>query len=104
MDTVLLHARRVGCETGHFSVSSVQAAGELSQAFGECSDGDWFERIQLELAGFGRHRDGDVVADHAERDLVHCLGDDRFDLAGHDAGAGLDEFALRATSEGIANA
>ena len=48
---------------------------------------DRLEGIELQLSAFGRHGDGDVVADDLEGDLVDHLGDDRIDLARHDRGA-----------------
>jgi hypothetical protein len=50
---------------------------------------DGLHHVELELTGLCRHGDREVVADHLEGDLVDDLGDDRVDLAGHDARAGL---------------
>ncbi len=50
---------------------------------------DRLEGVELQLPAFGRHGDGDVVADDLEGDLVHHLGDHRVHLARHDRGAGL---------------
>ena len=47
------------------------------------------ERVELQLAALRGQRDGDVVADHLEGDLVDHLGDHRVDLAGHDRRSGL---------------
>ena len=49
---------------------------------GFCNDG--FEGVELELAPFGGHRDGDIVPDHLIGDLIDELRDDRIDFAGHD--------------------
>ena len=45
--------------------------------------------IELELAVFYTHSDNQVIADNLIAGLVHNLGDNRVDLAGHDRGAGL---------------
>ena len=47
------------------------------------------EGVELELAALGAERDGEIVADDEEGDLVNDLGDHRVDLARHDRGAGL---------------
>ena len=50
---------------------------------------DGLERVELQLTALDRHRDGEVGAGDGERDLVDDLGDDRIDLARHDARSGL---------------
>ncbi|MGF6812599.1 hypothetical protein OKW30_007816 [Paraburkholderia sp. Clong3] len=62
-----------------------QVLNALEQA--ECDDG--LEGVELELAGFGRHHDGQIVSDNFEHDLIRHFRHDRVDLARHDAGAGL---------------
>lgn len=42
-------------------------------------------RFQLQLARFSREGNRDVVADHLESHLIDDLGDERVDLARHDA-------------------
>ena len=67
------------------------AAGgfEVGDALVEAVDDDGFEGVELELAGFGGHGDGDVVADHFVGDLGDDFGDHGVDFAGHDGGSGL---------------
>ena len=66
---------------------------QVSDALEEGVRDDRLERVELQLTGFRREADGDVVADDFEGDLVDHLRDDRVDLAGHDARAGLHRAA-----------
>ena len=50
---------------------------------------DRLEDVELQLSGFRGHRDGEVVADDLEANLVHDFGNDRIHLPGHDARARL---------------
>jgi hypothetical protein len=50
---------------------------------------DRLERVELQLAGLGGEGHRQIVADNLEGDLIDDLGDDRIDLARHDARTGL---------------
>ena len=50
---------------------------------------DRHHHVQLELAGFARHRHRDIAAHHLITDLIHHLGNRRVDLARHDRRARL---------------
>ena len=72
----------------HFDAS--QAAGaQMVDALEQAVGDDRLEGVELQLTGLGGKADGDIVADHLERDLVDDFGYDRVDLARHDAASGL---------------
>ena len=85
-------ARRVH---GLAVMPTTQRSARVRQAAARCAmlrtgmQDDRLEGVELELAGLGSHGDGDVVADDLEGDLIDDLWNNRVDLAGHDARAGL---------------
>ena len=79
----------VGGDAGHTVVGQGATAGrQVLDALEQRMPDDGFEGVELQLAGFGRHGNGHVVADDLKGDLVDYLGNDRVDLAGHDRRAG----------------
>ena len=50
---------------------------------------DGLHDIEFQLPCFGRQRDGNVLADDVEADLIHDFRHDGIHLAGHDGGARL---------------
>ena len=88
----------------HVFAAYVRVGGDPVDAFfpegggGVAEDFDGFEEgladggfhhVELELAGFGGHEDGEVVAEDFEAYLVDDFGDDRVDFGRHDGGSGL---------------
>lgn len=71
------------------SAQGVEAILQQVDAFEEGVGDDGLHDVELELTVVGGEGDADVVADDFVADLVHNLGDDGVDLAGHDGGAGL---------------
>jgi hypothetical protein len=62
---------------------------KVFQTFEDAVSSDGQESIQLQLSCFSSEAHGDVVADHFECNLIHYLGNNRINFAGHNAGSGL---------------
>ncbi len=67
-----------------------RAVPQVAKAFEKAVRDDRLERIQLELAGFGRKAHSDVVADDLESDLVNDFRDHGIHFPRHDRRAGLN--------------
>ena len=95
---VLAHDVRVGIQVFQQVLAEHREhAVHHGDALQQVEDQHGFHDVQLELPGLGGQADGQVVSGHLKRHLIHDLGHDGVDLAGHDAAARLPRRQLQFT-------